>query len=156
MIVPRALPKVMHAALQVHHQTVLSHHGAVLGADYRTTAGRQDNVVLFEQFLNHAALARTESSLALDIENVRDGHAGTPLDLFIAVDESLAELLGKQLPHRGFACAHHSDQNDSARRPPVLYCVAHARDCIGNLAFAFCQKEKARLCRASLLNTACS
>lgn len=114
VVVTSPLPQIMHTAFQIDDRPMLFHRRAVLRVEHGTSAGRQDDVVILQQVMDHTALARPKASFPFDIEDMRDRHAGTALNLLVTIDESLIELLGQQLADRGLAGPHHADEDDIA------------------------------------------
>src|SRR3989338_23236 len=104
----------MHVCLQVDDDTVLSHQFTTLFRQHRAAAGCQNHVVALHQIANGRSFALAKAGLALDVENMRDRHAGALLDFLVAVHKDLAQMFGQRSPHGGFARAHHAHQNQVA------------------------------------------
>ena len=90
--------------------------GAGLGVHVGAAAGRQHLRAAVEQARDHARFAGAEIRLAIGGEDLRDGHAGSRLDLGVRIDEADAEPLRQPPADRGLARSHHADEHD--RAPP--------------------------------------
>ena len=62
-------------------------------AEDRPSSRRKHKIAAFSQVFQNCGFSLSESRLALDIENVRDGNASAALYLLITIDECLAKLL---------------------------------------------------------------
>src|SRR5690606_2821871 len=79
-------------------------------------AGREHDVVEVAALGRQLGLERPEGRLAHAPEYIRDGKAGTPLDLLVEVEEVPAEALGEPLTDSGLAGGHEADEHDPADR----------------------------------------
>ena len=85
--------------------------GAILIGDNRTAASRHDQPVTLHQIFERSRFALAKPHFTLDIENMRNRHAGAKLDFLIAIHKILAQMLCQHAPHGGLARAHHAHQN---------------------------------------------
>eukprot|EP01022_Parablepharisma_sp_SALTPOND_P033114 TRINITY_DN881_c1_g1_i23.p1 TRINITY_DN881_c1_g1~~TRINITY_DN881_c1_g1_i23.p1 ORF type:complete len:1292 (+),score=465.19 TRINITY_DN881_c1_g1_i23:16524-20399(+) len=114
LVAPGALEDLVDTGAQVDDGAALLEVFAILGAQDGAAAGGQHDVGLGRELADDLGFAAAEILLALDLEDHRDGRAGTRFDLVVRIDETLVELLGQGPAYGGLAGSHQADEEDAS------------------------------------------
>jgi hypothetical protein len=79
--------------------------------DERTAAGRDNLKRTIDQSGDNAALAVAEAALAMAVENLGNGTAGSLFDLVVGIDEREPEALREPTSDGRFSSPHQADQD---------------------------------------------
>lgn len=90
--------------------TVTEHTLAITLPQYRASACRKDNAALLQHLVKHQRLKITEMGLPLFREDLRNGAPGLLDDLFIEIDEAVAELAREMSAYCRLPGSHHADE----------------------------------------------
>lgn len=108
----QTLELLRHAHVQVHDETALAQHAAVLRVEHDAAAGGDELAFAGAQLGDERTLAGAKAGFALAFEDQRHGGAGEFFQPLVGVDETQAEALGDALADRGFAGAHRADEDE--------------------------------------------
>src|SRR6185312_11543707 len=104
----------LRTRVQVDHRAVRLQAGARSRASHGAAAGGEHDVGQLREIRDHGFLAITKARLALDLEDGRNRHAESRLELVIGVDEALAEAPRDLPPEGRLAGAHETDEEEVA------------------------------------------
>src|SRR5262252_9817471 len=110
LVVAGAAGDFVGAGLQVDDETARTQIAAIVLAQDRAPAGRDDEPATLREFIEQRAFATPKAVLALDLEDRGDRDAAARLDLAIGIDEREGERTREQASDGRLACAHHSDE----------------------------------------------
>lgn len=85
---------------------------AVFGVQHGAAAGREDDPLLGDQFLDDLTLAGAKAGFAFELEDGGDVDTRSALDLVVAVLEGIGQRLGQLASDGTLAGAHRADDED--------------------------------------------
>ena len=117
LVVAGAHIKVVRLRPQVDHEAAGAEPVAVLRAQDRAAAGRQDDSRPLCELVEEGGFPGAKSRLALDLENHRHLDAAAALELVVGIDERAVQPRREHTGDRRLASAHHADEKNIAVDP---------------------------------------
>ena len=140
LAVARPLKSGLRRRVQIQNRASGAQPFAIDVAQHDAAAGREDDVDSLHQSRERLFFACAKNFLPLDLENGRNGHTESTLQLDISINESLAETAREHAAERGLATARHANEKEIA--PTQM----HGRNCSGG---AYGNEEHSEVRRAA-------
>src|ERR1700722_10970891 len=110
----RALELLIDRGREIHHDAAPGEQPAIVLLDHCAAPGREHDGLQARQALYGFLLPAPEARLSLLLEYERDIHAGSCLDVGIAVVKGESQHAREMAAHGGLSGAHGADEEDVA------------------------------------------